>query len=216
MQARRDATVRLLTLLLAAVLLVPAALFAYVSWLNYRATFELADERIQRSLDVVAEHAEKVFQSVNVTLTGVSEMIRGLSDEQARASEEKLHRQLEEVAAELPAVDAVWLFGKNGRPLASSYVFPVPANFDASDLDYYRVQLQRNAGTYVGEILPSRLSHAPFFPVSRRRSNADGSFAGVAVAAVLPGDFHRFYGHLATPVPLRRRYASMPGAASCA
>jgi signal transduction histidine kinase len=197
MQARRDATVRLLTLLLAAVLLVPAAIFAYASLLNYQTTFALADERIQRSLDVVQEHAAKVFQSVNVTLTSVSEMIRELSDEQVRASEEKLHRQLEEVAAELPAVDAIWLFGKNGRPLVSSYVFPVPSNFDVSELDYYRAHRQRDAGTYVGEIVASRLSHAPFFPVSRRRFNADGSFAGVAVVAVLPADFHRFYERLA-------------------
>jgi two-component system NtrC family sensor kinase len=197
MQARRDATVRLLTLLLAAVLLVPAALFAYASLLNYRTTFALADERIQRSLDIVGEHAAKVFQSINVTLTGVSEMIRDLSDEQVRASEERLHRQLEEVAAELPAVDAIWLFGKNGRPLASSYVFPVPSNLDASDQDYYRVHQRRDAGTYVGDLLVPRLSNVPFFPVSRRRFNADGSFAGIAVVAVLPGDFHRFYERLA-------------------
>src|ERR1700704_1379759 len=107
MQARRDATVRLLTLLLAAVLLVPAALFAYASMLNYRARVALADERIERSLDIVGEHAAKVFESVNVTLTSASEMIRELSDEQVRSSEEKLHRQLEEVAAELPAVEAI-------------------------------------------------------------------------------------------------------------
>src|SRR5258706_7364840 len=116
MQARRDATVRLLTLLLAAVLLVPAALFVYASWLNYRTAFALADERIQRSLDVVGEHAAKVFESVNVTLTSVSEMIRDLSDEQVRSSQEKLHRQLEEVAAELPAAAAIWLICKNRPP----------------------------------------------------------------------------------------------------
>jgi two-component system, NtrC family, sensor kinase len=197
MQARRDATVRLLTLLLAAVLLVPAALFAYASMLNYRATFALADERIERSLDIVGEHAAKVFESVNVTLTSASEMIRDLSDEQVRSSEEKLHRQLEEVAAELPAVEAIWLFGKNGRPLVSSYVFPVPSNLDASDQDYYRAHRQRSAGTFVGDLLAPRLSHAPSFPVSRRRFNADGSFAGAAVVAVLPGDFHRFYQRLA-------------------
>src|SRR5215471_17889701 len=178
MQARRDATVRLLTSLLAAVLLVPAALFAYAAWVNYRATFALADERIQRSLDVVDEHAAKVFQSVNVTLTGISEMVRGMTDEQVRTAEERVHRELEEVAAELPSIDAIWLFGLNGRPLASSYVYPVPSNLDASDLDYYRAQLQRNTGTYVGDLGVPRLSHVPFFPVSRRRSNPDGSFAG--------------------------------------
>src|SRR3982074_1340765 len=133
MQARRDSTVRRLTLLVVPPLLVPAALFAYASMLNYRATFALADKRVDRSLDIVGEHAAKVFESVNVTLTSASEMIRELSDEQVRSSEEKLHRQLEEVAAELPAVEAIWLFSKNGRPLVSSYVFPVPSNLDASD-----------------------------------------------------------------------------------
>jgi signal transduction histidine kinase/CheY-like chemotaxis protein len=104
---------------------------------------------------------------------------------------------LKEVAAQQSAVDAIWLFGKNGRPLVSSYIFPVPSDLDAGDQDYYRVHLQRDAGTHVGDVLTPRLSRAPFFPVSRRRSGADGSFAGVAVVAVLPLDFYQFYERLA-------------------
>ena len=60
MQARRDATVRLLKWMLASTIVVPAMLFAYTAAASYRTSFSLADERIERSLDVVGEHAAKV------------------------------------------------------------------------------------------------------------------------------------------------------------
>src|SRR5207342_1364780 len=97
MQARRDATVRLLKWMLASTIVLPAALFAYVAIISYQNSFSLADERIRRSLDVVGEHAAKVFQSLNVTITGVAGMVRSQSDDQVRTSEEELHWQLKEI-----------------------------------------------------------------------------------------------------------------------
>jgi two-component system NtrC family sensor kinase len=197
MQARRDATVRLLTVLMAAVVLVPAALFAYAGLLNYRTTFVLADERIERSLDVVDEHATKVFQSVNLTLTAFEARINGLSDDQIRASQQAIHLQLKDFVAQLTAVNGVWLFDANGRTLVTSFRFPAPQELEVKDRDYFRAHVEGDAGTYVGEVILPRVSDQPFFAVSRRRPSADGTFTGVIVAALLPGDFHRFYQRLA-------------------
>src|SRR5580700_10727157 len=53
----RATTIRLLQVLAAAALLLPVLLFAFASALSYRATYALADERIERSLDVLQEQA---------------------------------------------------------------------------------------------------------------------------------------------------------------
>ena len=198
MQPRRDANVRLLKWMLVSTIVLPAALFAYVAIISYQNSFSLADERIQRSLDVVGEHAAKVFQSLNVTITGVTGMVRGQSDDQVRSSEKELHRQLMEIVAELPAVNAIWIFDRNGRPLATSFASPPPTELGVSDRDYFRAHLERDIGTYVGQILLPRISNTPFFAVSRRRSAPDGSFAGVIEVSVLPSDFYKFYERLAS------------------
>src|SRR6202030_4570864 len=87
----RATTVRLLQVLAAAALLLPLVAFALASALSYRATYALADERIERSLDVLQEQALKVFQSMNLALDTVENMLAGVSDAVIRADEERLH-----------------------------------------------------------------------------------------------------------------------------
>jgi two-component system NtrC family sensor kinase len=198
MQAKRDATVRLLKWMLASTIVVPALLSSYVAIVSYNSSFSLADERIQRSLDVVGEHAAKVFQSLNVIMTAINGRLRDLSDDQLRDAEEFVHRQLKDLVAEMPGVDAIWLLDRTGGALVSSYTFPVPRDLNVSDRDYFRALVERDIGTYVGEVLTPRVSSAPFFPVSRRRSTGDGTFAGATVISIIPTDFHNFYARLAT------------------
>jgi two-component system, NtrC family, sensor kinase len=61
MQSTQDAAIRMLKVLLAASLLLPLALLGYAASLSYRNTFKTADERIDRSLEILHEHALKVF-----------------------------------------------------------------------------------------------------------------------------------------------------------
>src|SRR5262249_3554599 len=50
MKARRDRALWSLRLILIACATLPASLFAYASWVNYKSTFDRADEDIARSL----------------------------------------------------------------------------------------------------------------------------------------------------------------------
>ena len=56
MRTERDSAIRLLQLLMVASLVFPAALFAYASYNDYHDVYAVADERIDRSLDVLQEH----------------------------------------------------------------------------------------------------------------------------------------------------------------
>src|SRR5580698_8837953 len=100
----RVTTVRLLQVLAAAALLLPVLFFAFASALSYRATYALADERIERSLDVLQEQSLKVFQSMNLALDTIENMVAGLSEADIRASEEQLHSRLRQIQAALPEV----------------------------------------------------------------------------------------------------------------
>jgi signal transduction histidine kinase/CheY-like chemotaxis protein len=197
MEARNPSTIRLLRWMLVSAVLVPAALFAYLAISTYRTSFTLADERIERSLDVVAEQVAKVFQSLNVTFDGIEAITRDLPDEQIRGSQE-LHLQLKKMARALSAVNEIWIIDRDGRPLATSLSHPPPPDLNVSDRDYFRAHLENDVGTYIGGILTPRVTDIRFFTVSRRRLDAEGGFAGVVMISVRPGDFHDFYERLAS------------------
>jgi two-component system NtrC family sensor kinase len=71
----RITTLRLLQVLAAGAVVVPALFFIFGGWLSYRSTAALSDERIARSLDVLQEHALKVFQSMNLAIDTIGEVL---------------------------------------------------------------------------------------------------------------------------------------------
>jgi signal transduction histidine kinase/ActR/RegA family two-component response regulator len=197
MEARNPSTIRLLRWMLVSAVLVPAGLFAYLAVSTYRNSFTLADERIERSLDVVGEQVAKVFQSLNVTFDGIEAITRDQTDEQIHSSK-TLHRQLNKMAKALSAVNEIWLIDRGGHPLATSFDGSLPPDLNLSDRDYFRADVDEDPGTYVGRVLIPRVENAPFFAVSRRRVDPEGAFAGVVMISVRPGDFHDFYQRLAS------------------
>ena len=76
MRTERESAIRLLRLMMVASLVLPAALFAYASWVGYRAIHAVADERIARSLDVMQEQTLKVFETVDRTFAEVETAAR--------------------------------------------------------------------------------------------------------------------------------------------
>ena len=106
--------------MMVASLVLPAALYGYASWVSYRDIHDGADERIERSLDVQQEQALKVFETVDRTFAEVGEVVRGLSDDEIRAAQPRLHPRLAQIADVMPQLQAIVLIGRDGRPLASS------------------------------------------------------------------------------------------------
>src|SRR5262249_21015351 len=161
----------LLQWMMVASAVLPASMFGYAAWLNYRAVHAVADERIVRTLDVLQEHGLKVFETIERTLGEGDELARGMPDQRITAEEQGLHRRLQELAKALPQVKSVSIFDRAGRILVTSLQYPAERATDFSDRDYFRAQVARDIGTYVGEVLTPRapFTGADFFPVSRRR-----------------------------------------------
>jgi len=195
MNTARESAVRLLKLMMIASLVLPAALYAYAAWVTFSDTRAAADERIERSLDVQQEQALKVFETVDRTFAEVDEVVRGMSDDQIRAAQTTLHPRLERISGVMPQLQAIVLVGSDGRPMASSALASVKSDVNFSDRDYFKAQLEKDAGTYVSDLRTPNLSvvGSDFFDLSHRLASPDGSFNGVIAVAVRPKYFEDFY-----------------------
>ena len=197
MRARRDAALRLLKTMLVASIAIPVAIFAYAGWMNLKNAFAQADEELTASLNILAQHASGVFQSVDLTFTAVDAIVGDLSDEQIRASERALYMQLAKLEKAVNAIDGILIVDKNGQVLVSSVAFPTPTDRPVTDRDFFQVHVSRDAGTYVGAIQQPRVRKELFFGVSQRRPLRDGQFNGIIMVSVSPKIISDFYAQLA-------------------
>ena len=172
----------------------PALLFTYASWTNRQAIDVQANERIERTLDVLQEHALKALQTVERSISEVNEVLRELSDEEIRVRESDFFLRLKRTQQTLPQIESIWAFDRTGRPLVSSTILPVPRTLDNSDRSYFVAQRDADYGTYVGEVVRARVGSLRFFVVSGRRLGGEaGAFNGVIGVTVSPQHFSEFY-----------------------
>jgi two-component system NtrC family sensor kinase len=193
-QTEQRNSLRLLQWMMAASLALPIALFAFASEVSWISTRDTADREIERTLDVAHEHALKVFETIDRSLSEINEIIRGIPDVGIKSREQTLHLRLKQLADSLPQMKSAWIFDAQGRALVNSLVLPAPA-IDFSDRDYFNAHIDKDIGIFIGNALTPRAPYqgAAFFGVSRRRQTDDGSFAGVIQASVLPEYFENFY-----------------------
>ena len=188
----RATTVRLLQVLAAAALLLPVLFFAFASALSHRATYALADERIERSLVVLQEQALKVFQSMNLALDTIENMVAGLprptSDQRGTAA-----RGCARSRRACRKCNRSGFSGPTGHPQVITRDYPAPyAEISARYLSVAR----DGQGVYIGGIHQSVSGGQPYFTFSQARQDVGGKFVGVIEMSLLPGDFSRFYSHL--------------------
>ena len=197
MQTAQRNSLRLLQWMMVASLALPLALFVFASAVSRASIRETADREIERALDVAHEHALKVFETIDRSLSEIAEIIRDVPDADIVAREQLLHLRLKQLVASLPQVKSAWIFDAKGHALVNSLVVPAP-EIDFSDRDYFNAHVAGDIGTYIGEALKPRPPYqgAAFFGVSRRRPSEDGSFAGVLQTSVLPEYFENYYARI--------------------
>ena len=102
LSAANASAIGLLRVLLAASLIVPAALFAGITWLDYRATIADAAHDLERTSEVASENAEKIFDSQAQLAERANDLTSGLDADAVRANEQPLHDSLNGMVARLP------------------------------------------------------------------------------------------------------------------
>src|SRR5579871_2517169 len=130
-------SIRWLEAVLIASVLFPALIFCLSGWQTYQDVQQVADDQINRSRDVLNEHALKVFEAVERSIAEVNEIIRDSSDAQISNNEEALHIRLRRMVTNSPEMKSVWIFDAHGRALANSLIYPGPP-VDFSGRDYFK------------------------------------------------------------------------------
>jgi two-component system NtrC family sensor kinase len=198
MLTARHAAIRLLKFMMVASVVLPAVLFAFAAWVSYQNFQKVTDERIDRSLDILHEHALKVLQTIERTFGEIDEVLRGMSDDDIRRDEGPLHERLKRLVQALPQLQGIAIMDRAGRALVSSNFAPVPQGQNFSDREYFKVHERSETGTYVSRVLHPRMRDigSYFFAVTQRRPSLDGKFNGIVSIAVLPSYFENFYGRM--------------------
>ena len=183
--------------MLVASIALPGLLFCYAAFANYRTAYTLADERIDRGLDVASEQVLRVFQSINVIFDSVEQITQGRTNRSLRASEAELSERLKQFTLALPDIASIWILDDQSDAMVSSLYFPLPAAANAPDRAYLKEQLATDAEVHVGDVLRIKMTGHVIFPVSKRRSDSSGTFAGFTEISVSPQVFERFFAPLA-------------------
>ncbi|MBM3534927.1 MAG: hypothetical protein FJX60_18015 [Alphaproteobacteria bacterium] len=180
---------------LALVLAILAAAVLVASWLRYGA---VADQRAR--LDdvaaVLAEHAARTVDSIDVVLGVLAERIAIVSAGGTPTAEELRDLLRDRIAAQ-PHVRGVLYVDARGVGRGDSDVAP-PRPLDASDRGYFRHHQQgAGGGLFIDAPVASRVSGQWRIVLSRRVQSADGEFLGVVVAGIDPATFADVYRGLA-------------------
>src|SRR5947199_2018004 len=184
MRQRRDAALRSLKWMLVASVALPVLLFCYVGWTTYHAAFELADERIERSLDIAAEQALRIFQSISVTFDSVEQITRGRTDRSIKLNEAELSERLKQFVVALPGIGSIWILDTNMDALVSSLFFPIPPAFNAPERAHLKALLAPDSSLHIGEVVRIEVTGKLIFPVSKWRFDSSGTFSGMTEMSV--------------------------------
>jgi signal transduction histidine kinase len=171
--------------------IVLASLAGAELWRSYHQALKDGEREAENLMHLLAEQMERTVQAIDFTLIGMRDALAVAPDTQA--NDPRLQATLKGRLAALPFVRALFVIGPDGF-LIHDTDYPSTPNVSLADRPYFDVH--RNApdvGLYIGHPLRSRSVNVWFISVSRRLNNADGSFAGVAVAAVEPRYFERFF-----------------------
>lgn len=188
---------RALLWLVVAAVAAPILLFLYGAWSGYHQLESKIVERQQRTLDIIQEHALKVFQTAERLLFEADQLLMGLSDEQIGAREAELAARLKEIQLAIPEVQSIWAFGADGTALVSSTVLPVFRTLNNSDREYFRALRDGTAGLYVDKNVRAKVGDFTFFVVSRPRTRGANAFNGIVALTLPPTSLDQFYRRLA-------------------
>jgi two-component system NtrC family sensor kinase len=184
---------RLTTLRAFAVGAVVAPIFVFIvhSWLSYRGAFSAAETRARQLTRVLEEHAQKVFETIELALEKVDERLKGIDWETIRTSR-PLWEELRTLQSGFAQIGSIFVVDPEGNVPLTTRAYPAPT-MSFSDRDYYQEQTEQNRGLYLGRTYIGRISQVPIFNLSIRRSTADGSFNGVIGSSAFVDYFQSFY-----------------------
>jgi len=185
--------------LLGASIVLPLLVFAVGSVISYHQNFLEAEDRLERTLGTVTEHATKVFETFEITSIYVDQLIGDVSNEEIRLAEPRYHQRLKRLTDTLPQLRDIFVIDPEGHPIVSGTIYPFPHSIDLSDREFYQaVKSNENAPPYLSALIQSRAADRSLFLIARRRlfRGERTPFRGVVTTAIAPEYFSDYYARL--------------------
>ena len=168
----------------------PALVFILYAGLTHSQVYKDAEIRARHISSILQEHALKVFETVDLALRLTNERLRDVDWETIRSSR-ALWEELRNFQTSKEQLGSIYIMEPDGRLALTTRVFPPPdTNF--SDRDYFIVQKEADAGLYIGQAYVGKISEAPIFNFSIRRSQ-NGNFNGIIGSSAFVEYLQQFY-----------------------
>lgn len=198
LESSRGRTLERLRRVIVMALLLPTLAYVAVSaWLYYDA-FAQARAGLDRTARIGQEHALKLFDTNEMLLQRMLDLVGTQDDAALLARSPALHAALRRMSGDLPQVQGLYVNGADGRMVASSVVDPPRRDIDYTDREWFAAHREARTPVFVTEQLISRTTREPFFDMSRRRNDAQGRFAGVVNVSLRPQYLTDFWRELGT------------------
>jgi PAS domain S-box-containing protein len=170
--------------------LAPIIFVTWHAWQSRSAALERGFAEAEDLVQALSQHAARTFAEPNLILQDAIEHLR--FDEPGPAAQRRLHRILvnhvnaSRVIRELGILDEYGYWRHSSLP-----VLPAHSNGDREYFIYHRDNL--DDGLRINTPVLSRLTGKWTIPVTRRINDADGGFAGIALASISTEYFQVFY-----------------------
>jgi len=184
----------LLPILAAVMITALVAIVVSVLWLSRAEALRAAHVSTANLAQVLHEQTERSLSVVDAHLTTIVEAWSN-SPIANPSDAKRMQRLLTGTARRVQYVRSMYVLDPRGEMILDSEAGP-SRNLVFADREYFQIHRERDAGIYVSAMMQGRLTGRWGMVLSRRLSNADGSFAGVVVAALEPRWLERDYANL--------------------
>ena len=174
-----------------AALCLLTVMFGHGLYQSHRQRMADSQELTDKLARALEEHTQHSFQAIDGTLRTTAAQLRSLR-ETGQDADALAHGILKANLATMTHARQLAILGPDGR-VRHHAGRPDPAPVDLSDRDFFKAQVEQDAGLFIGAPAISRNNSAWFIGASRRLTTADGRFDGVLVAIVEPQRFRAFY-----------------------
>lgn len=186
-----------LRILLAAALLVPIALLIAAAVYTYNARMDDARVEVERTADLMREHAEKVFDSVELMSAAMRELIGEQTPAEITANEQRIYTQFRQLVANRDQFFSISVIGADGIPLVGARTYPIQ-KIDFSDRDYFiALRDDPSRREFVSRVLRSPIDEVSTYFLVANPIYQGAEFRGVIAVSMRPTYFTDVYARFA-------------------
>lgn len=164
-------------------------------WLIWRSrTIQLRDAQVETSnlASALARHASDTLKKADTVLIGMVERLQEGSPDPQRL--QRLQQLMKQQVFGLPELHGLFAYDRNGNWMVSSFG-AIPPGANNADREYFIFHRTHpdDHDVHIAAPIRSRTNGDWIIPVSRRLEDAQGNFAGVALATVSIDYLKQFY-----------------------